>query len=96
MTVARVGVAKVWVAELGVAKKRWQKRGDKKEVVEKANGGRNSGVAKKGWPKRGGKKEVTKRGASRMAEVVVKKQLATVGNKICFFSFGNYTAISSR
>ena len=28
-----MGVAKVWVAELGVAKKRWQKRGDKKEVV---------------------------------------------------------------
>ena len=35
MTVARVGVAKVWVGELGVAKKRWQKRGDKKEVAQK-------------------------------------------------------------
>ena len=66
MTVARVGVAKVWVGELGVAKKRWQKRGDKKEVVEKANGGRNSGgcctgVPKKTWQKRGDKKEVAEK-----------------------------------
>ena len=35
MTVARVVVAKVWVSELGVAKKRWQKRGDKKKVVQR-------------------------------------------------------------
>ena len=33
MTVARV--RKVVVAKLGVAKKRWQKRGDKKEVAQK-------------------------------------------------------------
>ena len=65
MMVATVGVAKVGVAELGVAKKRWQKRRDKKEVVEKANGGRNSGVAKKGWPKRGGAKDHKKTTHSR-------------------------------
>ena len=28
-------MAKVGVAKLGVAKKRWQKRGDKKKVAEK-------------------------------------------------------------
>ena len=28
-------MAKVGVAKLGVAKKRWQKRGDKKEVAQK-------------------------------------------------------------
>ena len=37
-----------------VAKKRWQKRGDKKEVVQRS-------VAKKRWQKRGDKKEVVQR-----------------------------------
>ena len=47
MTVARVGVA--MTADLGVAKKRSQKRGDKKRWCRGE------------WQKRGGKKEVAKK-----------------------------------
>ena len=51
---------------LGVAKKRWQKRGDKKEVVQRWQrlakvGVAKLGVAKKRWQKRGDKKEVVQR-----------------------------------
>ena len=48
-----------------MAEKRWQKRGDKKEVAEKRwqkrAGKATVGVAAQGCPKRGGRKEVTKK-----------------------------------
>ena len=49
-------MAKVGVANLGVAKKRWQKRGDKKEVVTVARVGKGGG-GKAG----GGEKEVAEK-----------------------------------